>query len=138
MEGELRGKLEEREELEEFIQLPYTQLLGSKQISSFVCIYNSVEKEMAELTHTFGNSHVESAVLLYNTVSLLHKLHTCTALLYFWCNQQQTSAQLHTLPTGCTAWTPVTPVCHRTHRICLGVRYTMAQNRVLKEKLSRF
>jgi hypothetical protein len=90
---------------------------------------------MAKLTHTFSNSHVEGAVLLHNAVSLLHQLHTRAALLlHFWRNQQQTCAQLHALPTGCAAWAPVTPVCHRTHRVCLGVKCTMAQNAVLKER----
>ena len=94
---------------------------------------------MSKLTHTFSYSHVEGAVLLYNAVSLLHQLHTRTALLlYFWRNQQQTCAQLHALPTGCATWTPVAPVSHRTHRVCLGVKCAMTQNTFLKERHDRF
>ena len=95
-------------------------------------------KAVAKLTHTFSSSHVEGAVLLYGAVSLLHQLNTRAALLlYFWHNQQQTCAQLHALPTGRTARTPVAPVCHRTHRVCLGVKCTIIQDTFLKERHDR-
>lgn len=68
----------------------------------------------------FSSSHVEGAISLHQTRSLLKQLHfRRTFLLLSWVHHQQSGPQLHPFSAGCAAWRPIRPISYLARRIDL-------------------